>query len=108
LIGSGVVKWEGNMKVKAGKKMTKNKVKGQHPKKVGPHLDTSPIQNRLGWKGVVLLVCFKMSPRAPHTDPFQGNPMGKCTKKPGNNIIIPNTSHNCTWTHFKQIQWESV
>jgi hypothetical protein len=27
-----------------------------------------------------ILVLFKMCPTTPHTNPFQGNPMGKCKK----------------------------
>jgi hypothetical protein len=27
---------------------------------------------------------------------------GKMYKKPGHNIVFPNVSHYCTWTHFKQ------
>jgi hypothetical protein len=40
--------------------------------------------------------------------PIPRNSHGKMYKKPGNNIIIPNMSQNCTRTHLKQIQWENV
>jgi len=33
---------------------------------------------------------------------------GKMYKKLSNNIVFPNVSHYCTWTHFKQSPWENV
>jgi hypothetical protein len=33
------------------------------------------------------LVLFQKCPTSSHTNPFQGNPMKKCTKKPGNKTI---------------------
>jgi hypothetical protein len=54
------------------------------------------------------LVLFKTHPTNSHSDPFQENPKGKCTKNQVNNIVFPNVGHSCTLTHCNQSPWENV